>query len=107
MQVIFIIRNEGVPGQAQLRGRVKLNRSVEPGALASGYLNLVGKVMIHVDVSEQRHVVCDSRLAHAGGDGPATERATHVGGRTIGTLVENARGGAGTHPPIVRTLVFI
>src|SRR3954465_14193041 len=83
MQVIFIIGNEGVPGQAQLRGRVKLNRSVEPGALASGYLNLVGKVMIHVDVSEQRHVVCDSRLAHACGDGPDTERATDVGGRAI------------------------
>src|SRR3954469_14330235 len=107
MQVIFIIGNEGVPGQAQLRGRVKLNRSVEPGALASGYLNLVGKVMIHVDVSEQRHVVCDSRLAHACGDGPDTERATDVGGRAIVTIVETARSGAGTHPQVVRTLVFI
>src|SRR6185312_15221501 len=107
MQVLVVVGDERVQGQAQLARGIKLKSCVQSGAPAPGYLNLVDKVVVHVDVAEQRDVVGNSRVAHPGYDAADTKSAAVVGRGAIVAIVETAWIGAGAHEKVVRALIFV
>ena len=84
-----------------------MNRDVEPGPLAPGYLNLVDEVVVHVHVSKQRNVIGNSRGACPSDEAADTERSAIVRYRSVVTIIETARIRAGTDEKVICALILL